>query len=52
MENEPIKWFLLITSMKRWGNSFHVNVEKRAFCNDKIDTTRVREQLKLSDKAG
>ena len=52
MENEPIKWFLLTTSMKRWGNSFHVNVEKRAFCNDKMDITRAREQLKLSDKAG
>ena len=24
---------------------------KRAFCNDKIDIARVREQLKLSDKA-
>ena len=44
--DEPMKCFLLITSMKRRENSFYVNIEKRAFCNDKNYNALIKQIVK------
>jgi hypothetical protein len=49
------KWAYKIFSVdsiyEEMGELVSCEYWKRAFCNDKIDITCVREQLKISDKA-